>query len=249
MGLLEAREIVEFRSCYYGLHSRLWIREPDADLLAALKRDSSAKEGAAGSLDPLLEKGWEEVDRALEEEEPEAIVDAFTRLFIGPMVPQVQPYESFYLAGQVYREPLSEVRTFLDRLGLRKDDGLAEPEDMLAFELEVMRWLVGKQWEAKGPEVERWLDLQKEFLGDHLLVWAPRCACEVEEASPSRFYRGLATLLRGFLEVEKRLFRERGLENVISLEEARRRYGKGPAWRGPVFDLPEGGEPPLGKKQ
>jgi hypothetical protein len=52
-------------------------------------------------------------------------------------------------------------------------------------------------------------------------------------------------ILRGFLEVERALFREWGLDKIISLEEARKRHGMSPTWKGPTFDLPDEPEAPI----
>jgi hypothetical protein len=43
-------------------------------------------------------------------------------------------------------------------------------------------------------------------------------------------------LLRGFLEIEKELFQNRGPENIESLGEARKRYGNKTDWKGPLFE-------------
>ena len=49
-------------------------------------------------------------------------------------------------------------------------------------------------------------------------------------------------MLRGFLEIESHILRERGGEEPISLAEARNRYGAFRQWKGPTFDGNPGGE-------
>ena len=80
---------------------------------------------------------------------------------------------------------------------------------------------------------------QREFLGTHLLVWAPACLADLEGHPDAAFYRGVAQVLRGFLAVERDFFSEEVALHVDSLEAARLRY-HAPEFRGPVFDL----EPP-----
>lgn len=235
---LRDRDLLEFRLSYYGLFVGLWSKEPDPALISALGEDIAGRIEAAVRLHPLMGEGWRLIQRFLSEHEPGDVADEFTSLFLGPMDPKINPYESYYLTGHVFRTPLVAVRGFLKRVGLeRREDEFAEPEDVLAFELEVMRWLIQKQKTSQKPADEaRWLDLQAYFLKRHLLVWAPACAQDMEKAGAAQFYGGAARVLRGFLEMERGLFHEQGSEKILSLEEARQRYGGAQAWKGPTFD-------------
>lgn len=257
------RDLLLFRQGYYNLLVSLFWKEPAGELLLHLSDGISERIQAAGNLHPLLAEGWEEIRRFFTETPPEDLaetaVDEYTRLFIGPYDSTVNPYESFYFTGRMWDRPLADLRTFLKTIGIEKQDGYSEPEDFIAFELEVMRWLIGKQESAAHlqesaahlEEEKRWLQHQADFLKQHLLVWAPTCAQDIEKAKGAHFYRGVATILHGFLEVERNFFLEWGLDKMVSLEEARRRYGAIPMWKGPTFDFP-GEEPkeplPSGKK-
>lgn len=250
------RELLAFRQGYYDLLVSLFWKEPTSELLAALLQGIDERIQGARNLHPVLGEGWEQIksflNRAPHEQLTETVTDEYTQLFIGPFAPKVNPYESFYLTGRLLDRPLVDIRTFLKTVGIEKQEGYVEPEDFLAFELEVMRWLVGKQMTAANPEEEtRWLRLQADFLKEHLLVWTPTCAQDIERAQGANFYRGAAMILRGFLEVERTLFREWGLDKVASLEEVRQRYGAMPTWKGPTLDFSgeEAKEPlPSGKK-
>ena len=236
------RELLTFRQGYYSLLVSLFCKEPPGELLRTLSDGMRERIDAARNLQPLLAEGWEEMSRFLSEtpseQLAEAVADEYTRLFIGPYGPTVNPYESFYFTGRLLDRPLADVRTVLKAVGIEKQDGYPEPEDFLAFELEVMRWLIGKQEGAAQPEEEkRWLQHQADFLKQHLLVWAPACAQDIEKAKGADFYRGAAMVLRGFLEVERTLFPEWGLDKIASLEEIRRLYGAMPTWKGPTFDF------------
>jgi len=206
---------------------------------------------AARNLDPLLAEGWERIQRFFTERPPESlaetVADEYIRLFIGPHGPKVNPYESHYFTGRLLDRPLAEIRSFLKEIGIEKQEGYPEPEDFLAFELEVMRWLIGKQTAAANAEEKRWLQHQADFLKEHLLVWVPACAQEIEQTQGANFYLAVAMILRGFLQIERTLFRDWGLDTIASLEEVRRRYGAIPTWKGPTFDMP-GDEPEAPKK-
>jgi TorA maturation chaperone TorD len=251
------RELLSFRQGYYSLLVSLFWKEPAREVLLSLADGIKERIDAARNLHTHLAQGWEEIDRFLtktpSEEVAEAVADEFTRLFIGPHGVEINPYESFYLTGRLLDRPLADLRTFLKAIGIEKIEGYAEPEDFLAFELEVMRWLTGMQKTASQPEEEkRWLQLEADFLREHLLVWVPTCAQEIERAQGANFYRGAALLLGGYLEVERSLFQEWGLGKAVTLEEARQRYGAIPMWKGPTFDFsgdkPEAPLPSRGKQ-
>lgn len=242
--MLRDKKIAESRYTYYSLFVQLLWKEPAAEFVAVLQEEMDVRIRAAVAVHTLMGEGWRVIRCFLAEESPEAVAEEFTSVFIGPHAPHVHPYESYYLTGHLFRGPLIVLRDFLKRLGVEKQEqDFAEPEDVLAFELGVMRWLVGKQMAAEHTdEQKRWLELQAAFLQEHLLVWAPACAQDMEKAPEAHFYRGVGMILRGFLEVEQALFRDWGLETIISLEEARQRHGASPTWKGPTVDL-SGGEP------
>ncbi|MGH7773140.1 MAG: TorD/DmsD family molecular chaperone [Candidatus Binatia bacterium] len=240
------RDLLAFRQGYYTLLVSFFWKEPAGELLLSLSDGIGERIHAARNLHPLLAEGWQEIKRFLAETPSEylaeTVADEYTQLFIGPHAPHVHPYESFYLTGRLLDRPLADVRTFLKAVGIEKQEGYAEPEDFIALELEVMRWSIGKQITAAHPEEEtRWLRLQSDFLKEHLLVWVPTCAEHIEKAQGANFYRAAAMVLRGFLEVERTLLREWGLDKISSLEEARQRYGAIPTWKGPTFDLSDKG--------
>ena len=98
----------------------------------------------------------------------------------------------------------------------------------------------GRDQAEDAETEEKWLEKQARFLKEHLLVWAPACAQEIESAPHADFYKGAGKLLRGFLELEKQLFHDRGPEKIESLETLRKRYGSRKEWKGPLFDpVPE----------
>jgi TorA maturation chaperone TorD len=234
------RELSAFRQDYYTLLVSLFWREPPGELLHRLSDGIRERIDASRKLHTLLGEGWEELNRFLLETRSnqltDAVSDEYVRLFIGPHGPTINPYESFYFAGHLLDRPLANLKAHLKALGIEKTEEQTEPEDFLPFELEVMRWLIDKQTAAAVPEEERrWLQHQADFLTQHLLVWAPTCAQEMEAAEAACFYRGAAKILRAFLEMERDLFPEGN--KIVSLEEVRRLYGATPMWKGPTFDF------------
>jgi TorA maturation chaperone TorD len=241
--MIDDPELLSFRQSYYEVLGALFRKEPSGELLQQLASGIEERTQAARNLHPILGAGWEEIERFLKntpaESLTEAVADEYTRLFIGPHGVEINPYESFYLTGRLLDRPLAEVRTFLKSAGIEKLEEYPEPEDFLAFEMEVMRWLIEKQARATDPQEQtRFFRLQSDFLKEHLLVWGPACGRDIERAGGANFYRSAAKIVQGFLALELSFLRDWGLDKVSSLEEARQRHGAVPAWKGPTFDMP-----------
>lgn len=234
-------DLLSFRGSYYDLLVSLLWREPAADLLAGLGQGIGERVGAARDLHPLLGAGWEAIAGFLGEVAPGAVADTvadeYARLFLGPWNPEIHPYESYYLTGRLLDRPLAAVRASMREFGLERQREYAEPEDHLALELDVVRRLVARQASARDADEEgRWLTAQATFLKRHLAVWGPQAARDLAAAKSARFYRGIGLVVEGFLEMERDLLREWGPDEVLPLEEARRRAGGAGEWRGPRFD-------------
>jgi TorA maturation chaperone TorD len=242
----EQRDLARFRQQYYGLLARLLSREPPDDLLDALRPGIAERAAAARLLDPLLGEGWDHLAGVLPEITAEIAEQEFLRLFIGPFQPEVTPYESWYITGQLFQGPLIALRRFVSQIGLERLEAVyPEPEDALAFELEVMNWLVTRQLEANSPEEEQeWLHRQAAFLRHHLLIWALHCAQDLESAKSAVLYKGVGLLLRGLASFEKQRLRAEGVPDCETLEQARRRYGAPRAFQGPLFDPSAPPKPP-----
>lgn len=239
------QELCEFRQGYYRLLATLFAREPTTDFLRSLNQGLAQRIDASINLNPTLGEGWTEVAAFLGAHggAAEQVADEFTVLFIGPH-PALNPYESYYLAGKLYAEPLSVVRSFFQRVGLAKDPAAAEPEDGVASEFEVMGRLIDRQRQAPDPDGEAtWLHVQGEFLKHHILVWVPTFAADLARERAATFYRGAAKICLGFLELEREVIAPWGPEGFRSYEEARQAMVRRGEWKGPLFELPE---PPEG---
>lgn len=249
MSVLTEADVVQFRHDYYALLTRLLAAEPDAALLQALREGIGERALGAAQVHRLMGEGWRQMQRHLPDGGEAPLVDEYTRIFLGPTGPVLNPYASYYLTGRLYEQPLADLRGFLGRQGLEAAGDLrGEPEDALAFELGVMASLVARQQAGGDAEPTAFVEAQREFLARHLLIWAPACAADIEGNPAAAFYRGVAQVLLGFLEVERDFFTEEGGLEVETLEEARRRYHADPSYRGPLYD-PERdapGEPPTG---
>ena len=232
------KDLAELRQKYYGLFVNLLWKEPEVEFLKSLLDGISERIRGADGLSNLMCEGWKKIQTYLEENLADDVEFEFVELFLGPQKPEIQPYESYYFAGSVFQAPLASVRSFMKDIGLVKNEGeLPEPEDTLGFELEIMNWMIIKQKKTEDLEEEKiWLDYQESFLKEHLLVWGPTCCDDIASASKSNFYEGVGLLLKGFLEIEKELFKNRSSKKIDSLDEVRKLYGNIKDWKGPLFE-------------
>src|SRR6516225_5728300 len=174
-------EIDAARAQEYALLSVLLARAPDAALLAQisqLRADPSPLGLAHGAL-------AEAASRAT----VEGIEREYFNLFIGIGRGELLPYGSYYLSGFLHERPLARLRADLQRLGIERAAGQAEPEDHAAILCEIMAGLAGGRFSAP-PDAER------ELFEHHVAPWMGRFFADLEQAQAAEFYRATGTLGR-----------------------------------------------------
>jgi TorA maturation chaperone TorD len=184
-------EVDGLRARHYDLLAVLLGRPPSHDLLGTLA-------GLSGG-EGILGQHVADLSRAAAEATGAGVEREFFALFIGVGRGELLPYASYYLTGFLNERPLALVREDLAALGLSRAEAMSEPEDHLAFLMEVMAGLAGGRFEA-GP------DVQARFFGRHLVPWADRFFGDLERAKNARFYRAVGSLGRTFMEVEAEAF-------------------------------------------
>lgn len=132
----------------------------------------------------------------------------YAALFIGPQPRTVHPYESVYrdsltVGGQTFRELLmgesvDRVRDFWAEAGVQSIDPYNHPPDHFGLELGFVAYL-GQQFLETGEE--RHLDLMRRFLEEHLLAWGPRFCTELYALDEARFYKPVAQMAHGLLQI------------------------------------------------
>ncbi|GJD79746.1 TorD/DmsD family molecular chaperone [Methylobacterium gregans] len=185
-------EIDVVRAEHYDLLALLLGRAPAQALLDGL--------AALGPGEGALGAATAELRRAAAATDAGAVEREFFELFIGVGRGELLPYASYYLTGFLNERPLARVREDLAALGLTRVEGMSEPEDHLAFLLEIMAGLAAGRFGAENGAARRFFDR-------HVAPWAPRLFADLERAKSARFYRAVGGLGRVFLEVEAEAFR------------------------------------------
>jgi len=188
---------------------------------------------------PRTAEGWTLLAQCVQRGKDAAAVieevrSEYTRLFLGPAQPAVYPYESYYRGGALLGEALLGVRAFLRQVGFERGEGSSEPEDHVAVELDMMRQLIAKGESTSGAQEEQWYHLQGTFLRRHLLPWVPQLCLDVESQEMADFYRPVAKILRGFLELEAQV-----LEGWGSSEAGEPEAPRVLPWAGPTIEVDE----------
>jgi len=98
-------------------------------------------------------------------------------------------------------EQRADLRRDLAAAGIVRADGVAEPEDHIAFLCEVMHGqILGLYAEPAA------LAAQRAFFDKHIEPWAARFFADLEAATAAAFYRPVGTLGRSFLAIEREGF-------------------------------------------
>ena len=175
------------RARLFALLGRLLSTPPDAALFARLA-------ALIGDASPLG-RAYSGLAEAARGADPTACEAEFFDLFIGVGRGELLPYASYYLTGFLHERPLADLRGDLRRLGVERVDGVAEPEDHIAFECETLAGLLAGAFPALPVEASA-------FFARHLRPWAGRFFADLEGAKTADFYRAVGALGRLAIEIE-----------------------------------------------
>lgn len=185
------------RARIYALFSRLFVLEVD-DAFADVLRGEQARAllpgfAASPELDALAS--------------PERRVATFDADFAHLTVVNLVPYESFYWRedGLIESGGVNPVARFLGKYGFETDLQAARSlaPDHLGIELEVMALLCSREQTATdADEVAQLRRVEREFLREHLLAWAPVYLLAVRRTARTALYRDGADAALHFLHAD-----------------------------------------------
>lgn len=197
----------------FGLLGKIFYANPDRDLLQPLVDEEVFVESPFGGAQPDVIAGLELLSNWIHECEggvnDNTLIDLkvdYTRLFVGTGKVPVVPWESAYFneAHLLFQEQTLDVRAWYQRFGLKAIKLYKEPDDHIALELAFMAHLAKLGLDALGAQddaaFQEGLEAQRGFLTEHLLLWGPLWCNLVVEHAKTKFYRGIALVLRGALK-------------------------------------------------
>ncbi len=184
------------RAQVYGLLSRV-LALPMSDSTLAILRglaDVNAETELGAALKSL---------GTLATRTPRAVVeDEYSALFYGMgSGGELHPYASYYLTGFVYEKPLADLRRELTEMGIETAQVSDEPEDHIAFLMEVMHGLImGHLGGSQGAQ------RQQAFFMHHIAPWAGPFFKDLEKAKNAKVYMPVGTLGGIFMALENEAF-------------------------------------------
>ena len=134
---------------------------------------------------------------------------AYARLFLGLGEAVYHPSESAYTTSThfIMQQPRDSVMAEYRKALVDKVKEFPEPDDHIAMELQFMAHLCGKAEEAmkngQKDETRHLLETQRGFLNNHILIWVPKLADDVIKAQTVDFYKAVAQITKGFIELDK----------------------------------------------
>ncbi len=130
----------------------------------------------------------------------------FSKLFVGPYEMSAAPYGSVYLeeGRKMMGDSTLDVKNRYREAGLDTAETFKDAPDHISAELEFMYYLIFKEIEAfSKSDTESavgFIQKQKSFLNDHLMVWVPEFTSSIIENAENPFYLNLANATETFLK-------------------------------------------------
>jgi len=181
------------RASVYELLGRLLAREPTEETIQSLRDigDVDASEGQ-------LAMGWQLMKQAAQKTDLQSVHDEYFSLLIGVGRGELVPFGSWYITGFLMEKPVAVLRADLDRLGIERQDGVAESEDHIAALCDAMALIIRNSGEIP-------LATQQAFFHDHLAPWVQRFFSDMQNARSAHFYRSVGFFGESFFDFEQQL--------------------------------------------
>jgi anaerobic sulfite reductase subunit A len=135
----------------------------------------------------------------------------YAGLFLGVGLTHIYLVESVHLGKEhlLYEAPYHEVLEAYRSLSFAKAKDFPEPEDHIAVEFEFMsnlcKWVFQTIQKRDIENALAYLNLQNEFLRDHILRWVPDLCNKLDDAASTSFYKALAHLTLGFVTIDNEI--------------------------------------------
>ncbi len=212
VGDVSVLEILKERAATYSFLAQLYKHEVSAEqleqLIPALAEESADPGETSGGHDVLRQWARQVQGSDLKQVATELGAEYVRMFYSGLHIGGVYPYESVYTSPDhvMMQKAHTQVRSLYQQENLNRDPSSKEPEDHIAFEFEFMVYLCDRAAEALDTDLDvarAYLQKQKAFLDEHLLVWIPDFCRDLADATRSDFFRGLAQITAEHLSMER----------------------------------------------
>jgi TorA maturation chaperone TorD len=138
----------------------------------------------------------------------------YAGLFLGVWQTPPHPSESAYMSTDhlIMQKPRDDVMMLYRAMGFEKVKEFTEPEDHIALELQFMANLCEKATAAmknqNQADARKYLETQRDFLNQHLVKWVPRLVADILKGGRREFYKAVAKVTKGFIEMDKEMVQE-----------------------------------------
>lgn len=213
----ELKFLLEIRLFYYNFLKSIFLSEPTKDLIKLILEENIVNNLPFQEEKKLIDEGVNEIKNFLSEKDIlsdknfEDLHWDYTRMFIGPDKLLAPPWESAYLNEErlLFQEQTMKVRMeYIKHSFISQNHGY-EPDDHIGLELDFMSKLSEKLLEAyEKSKEEEFIEVLKSgqsFLNNHLLKWCDMFTKDIVNNSNTGFYRGIAKILNGYLNLDNEI--------------------------------------------
>ena len=198
-------ELLEERALTYRFFSNVFLVLPNEEFVRQMLAYPQDDDSEGGRLVAAWAK--ENADADINALVTAVSVDR-TRLFRGLTADgPIPPYESLFLGSPVDHTPtMRSVAGSFRAIGFEQTGGVHDAPDYLGNEMAFMDRVVSEELSALGAgdteTAGQAHEIGVQFLRTHLGCWAGRYSREMEAKAETDLYRGLALVLRAFIEDE-----------------------------------------------
>lgn len=162
--------------------------------------------GENPSLKPAIDDVVDALNRQLDREDGQLELAAdFCDLFLKSDKESALPYASMYIGttGLLHDKPANEMDALLQKYGVAVEQGLNEPADHIAIELDLLGNIIirSNELEQERHFEESFVE-QEAFIRQHILSWVAKFATKCKDLDKFGFYSAVAALLVAFLELD-----------------------------------------------
>jgi len=183
----------QLRVDMYSFLANLFRSEPDTELINQIKSLES-DESPIGKSIKTLSKLASSLDLP-------TIRDEYIRIFVGVGRGEILPFASYYLTGFLKDKPLAKLRQDMEKIGIKLEDNVKEPEDHIASIFDMMAGLIVGKFNKKFSIAE-----QRDFFNKHLAPWVDLLMRDIESSKIAVFYSPIGTIGKEFMEIERASF-------------------------------------------